>query len=253
MRRVAAPPRVGLNPLPPSPLRSGSDPASSCRLGRHLAASPPPPPPYPDPPRAQLCAPSACSRPSSLRSAHPHPPGFSTPDSTSASCACGPVVPSLRASASPDPMPSRAHSGIPRNSLPCPAALSTASPRWPPTSSHRSQSASPSPTPDPPAPPTPSRRLPDAYPDRSNAGCAKSSSGPVCLHPAQLPQSAATPASPPSARQSPAHYRCPQNIPATATGSRSPASTTAAHTGPRRNCQPALRQTRLTFPPPATH
>ena len=64
----------------------------------------------------------------------------------------------------------------------------------------------------------------DASPRRSNGGCAKSSCDPVCPHPTQSPQSAATPGSPPTATQSRVHCRCPQSNPAAATGSRSPGS-----------------------------
>jgi len=46
----------------------------------------------------------------------------------------------------------------------------------------------------------PGRTRPRASPDRSAAGCAKSSSGPAWPRPAQCPQSAAAPANPPSAR-----------------------------------------------------
>jgi hypothetical protein len=59
----------------------------------------------PDPPRARPCAPDACARPSSLQSAHPRPPGSSTPYSTCASRACDPTAPSLPASASRSPTP----------------------------------------------------------------------------------------------------------------------------------------------------
>src|SRR3974390_715541 len=59
-----------------------------------------------DRPRARPCAPSACARPSSSRSAHPRPPDSSTPCWTCASCACDPVAPGLRESGLRCPRPS---------------------------------------------------------------------------------------------------------------------------------------------------
>src|ERR1700678_233757 len=141
--RAAAPPRVGLTPPPPPPLHSASYPMFSYRLGRHLAASPLPLRPCPDPLRAPPCGPSACARPSSWRSVHPHPLGFSTPCWTSFSYAYDPIAPGLRASASLCQKPSPIHTETRRNSLLCPVARSIASPRWPPAWSHRSQSSCP--------------------------------------------------------------------------------------------------------------
>src|SRR5580692_2493511 len=57
---------------------------------------------------------------------------------------------------------------------------------------HRFQVTAPSPTHDRPAHPAPSRRLRDAFPRRSNGGCAKSLCDPVCPHPTQSLQSALT-------------------------------------------------------------
>src|SRR5580658_186883 len=228
--RVAALLRVSLTPPPPSPLRSALRPPSRCRPGRLPAASPPPPHPYPDQPRARPCAPSASARLSSSQSAHPRPPGFPTPYSTSVSSACGPTAPSLPGSASLCPKPSLDHARTPRNFPPCRDAQSSASPHSPPTWSRRWRFASPSPTHDRPALPAPSRKLRDAFPPRSNAGYAKSWCDPVCPHPTQSLQSAAAPANPPIARRSPVHCRYPQSNPAAATGSRSPGLATAGHT-----------------------
>ncbi len=106
---------------------------------------------------ARPCAPDACARPSSSQSAHPRPPDSSTPCSTSASCACDPTALSLPASASRSPRPSPIRAETPRNSRPCPAAQSSASPRSPPASLHRSRSAALAAARDRPARPTPRR------------------------------------------------------------------------------------------------
>ena len=125
-------------------LRTASRPAWLYRPCRLPAGSPPPPHPCPDPPHARPCAPDASARPSSSRCAHPHPSGSSTPYSTCASSASGPAAPAPPASASPSPTPSPDRSGTPRNSLPCPAARSSASPPRLPASSHRCRLACPS-------------------------------------------------------------------------------------------------------------
>src|SRR5207244_3715529 len=69
------------------------------------------------------------------------PPGSFSLGSTSASCAYGPAAPSLRVSASQCPRPSLARAETLRSSRPCRVARSSASPRLPPASSHRSQPA----------------------------------------------------------------------------------------------------------------
>src|SRR3990172_482033 len=63
----AHPPPVLSPPPPTAPLlpRTFLE-ASSCHPDRPLAPSPPPPLRFPSPPRAPLCGPDACSRPSSL-------------------------------------------------------------------------------------------------------------------------------------------------------------------------------------------
>src|SRR5271157_2758198 len=176
----------------------------------------------------------------------------STLGSTCASCACGPVAPGPRGSALPGRKPSPIRARTPRSSPPCPAARSSASPRWLPAWSHRSPPAGPAAVHHPPTSSVPSRTLRDACPHRSAAACAISSSGPACTRPARCPQTVAAPASPPTARRSHARCRCPRNTRSAVTGSRSPASATAARTWPHRTSRPALRQIRRSAPPPAT-